>query len=185
MLFAIIDSSYIAQGLPAVMPPYLSCSLTKYWALFIENSRKPDTNHENVYSDLFIFSLRGWNGPSSRPLPRHCSEVIMNAMASLITECLGCLLNCVLRRRSKKTSKFRDTAFVRGIHNLWNLILTIGLCCFDINKLFFVLPTSSNLIELLDCNGHAKPYVCGCPGSKARLHIRYRSSWIDKILVDM
>ena len=101
-------------NLNAVMWPYSSCSWTLYGALFKGNSRKPDTYFKKVYSDLFIFSLRCWNGPPFRSLPRHCSDIIMNTMAPAITDCLDYFLNRVFRRRSKKTSKLRVTGLWKG-----------------------------------------------------------------------
>ena len=44
----------------------------------------------------------------------HYSDVIMSAMVSQNHRCLDCFLNCLFRRRSKKTSKLRVTGHREG-----------------------------------------------------------------------
>ena len=50
---------------------------------------------------------------------KHCSDVIMRAMASQITSVLGCLLSRWFRRRSKKTPKLCVTGLCEGNSPVW------------------------------------------------------------------
>ena len=69
--------------------------------------RGPGIITQSVFSKIFTINR------IRHPIFRHYSDVKMSAMASQIT---AVPTNCLLRRRSKKTSKLRVTAFVRGIH---------------------------------------------------------------------
>ena len=51
---------------------------------------------------------------------KHYNDTIMGAIASQIIQPHDCLLNCLFRRITKKTSNLRVTCFARGI-NRWPL----------------------------------------------------------------